>query len=300
MKRRLNDARVELGHRWRFAEKHRFVDRSTGSDRLLVVLAGHKPLLWPLTLERFRRALPDGVDACLVTPGVDRPELDAWARDAGWSYLTTGKGHVSVAQNLALRAHPRARWIYKLDEDIFVADGYFEALAAGYARVQAEADFAVGFCSPLLNVNGFSYKDFLEVVGATDAYRERFGALRRASDGIPAQQDGDAAVFLWERSIPVDAVAAQVAARPFGYSIVPHRFSIGALLFERDLWEGMRGFRRLERAPGLGEDEQHVCVECLSRSRIMAVLDDVYAGHFAFGPQMPAMERAFGHRLDEL
>lgn len=297
--RYLNRLRVSLGRRWRFAERHRLEARGNGSERLLVLIAGHKDLLWPWTLNRVAKCVPADLDVCLVTPGVDRPELADLARGHGWSYLATRGGHVSVAQNLTLQAHPEARWVFKVDEDIFVSPGFFEALFEGYGRVQREAEFAVGFCAPILNVNGFSYVDYLRALGEEEAFRQRFGTLRRASDGVPPQNEGEAAIWLWERGLPVDDTAALIADRPFNYSIVPHRFSIGAILFERDLWEGMGGFKRLEPSPGLGEDEQHICVECLSRSRIMAVVQNVYAGHFAFGAQQRTMEAAYRSRLSE-
>ena len=295
----LNRLRVCVGHGWRFAERHRLEDRSSGSERLLILIAGHKELLWPWTLDRVSKHVPSDLDVCLVTPGVDLPKLADLAREHGWSYLATRGGHVSVAQNLALRAHPDARYVFKVDEDVFVPQRFFESLFDGYLRVKEEAEFSLGFCAPILNVNGFSYVDYLDALGQAEAYRERFGTLRRASDGIPVHHDGNAAVWLWERGLPVEEIATEISKRPFRFSVVPHRFSIGAILFERDLWEGMNGFKRLQRSPGLGEDEQHICVECLSRSRIMAVLQNVYAGHFAFGPQQPAMEAAFGSRLSE-
>lgn len=294
---RINRLRVEAGHRRRFAERHRLTDRSSGAERVLLVLAGHKPLLWPWTLPRIAAAVPEDTDVCLVTPGLEVPELAALAEEHGWSHLSTAGGHVSVAQNLAIRAHPDARWIAKIDEDVFVAPGFFAALQDGYERVAREAEFRLGFCAPVLNVNGFGYVEYLRTLGVEHAYAERFGPIVRASDGIPPQADGEAASWLWSHGLPVDETAARFAERPFGWSIVPHRFSIGVLLFERDLWDDMRGYRRLERAPGLGEDEQHVCVTCLSRSRIMVVLHHLYAGHFAFGPQMARMQADYGDRL---
>jgi hypothetical protein len=296
----LTRLRVGAGHQWRFAERHRFVDRSRGADQALLILAGHRPLLWPLTLARIARAVPAEIDVCLMTPGVRDSPLEHYAQERGWSYLATSGGHVGVAQNLAIRALPNARWIYKLDEDIFIAPGFFERLRRGYHRAAGEAEFALGFASPVLNVNGFSYVEFLDTLGLRAEYEERFGPARRASDGVPAQRDGEAAVWLWRHGIPVDAVAQRFSERPFAFSVVPHRFSIGAILYERSLWEHMRGFKRLERAPGLGEDEQHLCVECLSRSRVGVVLHDLYAGHFAFGAQMPVMLGAYGARLAEL
>ncbi len=292
-------ARVATGYWWRFRARREFDNRSSGSTEALVILAGHKPDLWPWTLPRVARHVPPHVDVCLVTPGVEVPELRQFAARHGWSWLSTTNGHVSLAQNVAIRALPAARFIYKLDEDIFIAEGYFEGLMQGFRRVGLEAEYALGFCSPTLNVNGFSYVDYLRELELTDAWRQRFGPLRRASDGVPAQADGDAAVWLWRHGLPVDDTAARFARRPFGYSIVPHRFSIGAILFERELWEEMRGFRRGWRSPGLGEDEQHVAVSCLSSSRIMAVLHNVYAGHFAFGAQTPVMRTVFGNSLDE-
>jgi len=289
--------RVAAGYRWRFHGRARFDDRSSGSPVALIIIAGHKPDLWPWTLSRIARHVPPDVDVCLITPGVEVPDLRRFASQHGWSYQSTPNGHVSLAQNLAIRALPAARYIFKLDEDIFIAAGFFEALMEGYRQVRSQADYSLGFCSPILNVNGFSYVDYLRELDLTDVWQERFGPLRRAMDGIPAQADGEAAVWLWRHGLPVDATAARFTQHQFGYSIVPHRFSIGAILFERDLWEQMRGFRRGVRPPGLGEDEQHIAVSCLTSSRVMAVIHNVYAGHFAFGPQTAAMRQAFGASL---
>jgi len=291
--------RVEAGYRRRFAERHLLEDRGRDEQRLLIVIAGHKPLLWPATLARIRDRVPAGTDVCLVTPGVHRGELASMAADSGWSYLSTRGGHVSVAQNLAIRAHPHAQWVFKIDEDVFIGEGFFEQLFEGYRRVREEAEFSIGFCAPVLNVNGFSYVDYMRTLDIEAPYVERFGPARRASDGIPVQHDGEAAVWLWSHGLPVDDVARRFAERPFGFAIVPHRFSIGAILFERDLWQEMRGFPRLTRSPGLGEDEQAICVACLSLSRVMVVIENLYAGHFAFGAQSAAMEAEYGSRLAE-
>jgi hypothetical protein len=290
-------ARVEVGRRRRFGERHSFDDRSSGAKSLVLVIGGHKPQLWPYTLPRIARAVPDGVDVCLVTPGVDSPELRALAAGSGWSYMSTQGGHVSVAQNLVIAAHPHARMIHKIDEDMFVSDGFFAAMASGYERVAAEAEYDIGYVAPTINVNGFSFLEYVREHGLEEEWTRRFGRPVRAHEGTPAQRDGDAAVWLWESGTPVDDVSRRFAQRPFGYRIVPHRFSIGSILFERGLWEEMQGFMRRLPAPGLGEDEHQIAVACLGRSRIIAVLDSVYAGHFAFGPQTPAMLAAYGDRL---
>lgn len=293
----LSATRDSLGSRWRFQGRHELVDRARGQEHALVILAGHKPHLWPHTLPRIARYVPADMDVCLVTAGLRHPQLREFAAQHGWSYLSSQDGHVSLAQNLAIRSLADARMLFKLDEDIFIAEGFFEDLLQGYHRVQAVSEFALGFCSPLLNVNGFSYVDFLCALGLEAAYRERFGELRRAGEGIPAQQDGETAAWLWERTLPFDETAAAFRRRPFAFSIVPHRFSIGAIVFDRELWENMGGYDRGWRSPGIGNDEYHLCSSCLHSSRIMVVVHNVFAGHFSFGAQDQTMRSAFGDRL---
>jgi hypothetical protein len=279
---------------WRYNLRgaHEFVDRRRGSDRLIIVLAGHKQYLWPHTIERIARFAPADADVCLVSPGVESGELDRVAGRNGWSRLRTRRNQVALAQNLAIAHHPEARWIYKVDEDVLVGEGFFDALQAGYRRVENEGRFAGGLVAPVLNVNGYSYRVFLDTLGLTDAYRERFGELRQACIGVRAQADGEAARWLWEHSVPFDEIAERFRRQPFAWSAAPHRFSIGAMLMQRDMWEHMHGYSVDPASPGVGDDEAQICMACTDSSRVIAVLHDVFAGHVSFGPQEAAMRAA--------
>jgi len=279
-----------------FHGHYSFRDRSSGAKQLVMVLAGYKPFLWEWTLDRVARFVPAGSDVCLVSPGLHSADLDDLASRCGWSYLAASERNIPLAQNLAIQAHQAAAWIYKLDEDVFVEAGFFEGLRSGYEQIKAEREYQLSMCSPIVNVNGFSYVDFLRALGLEDAYRERFGAPTRAGDGIPAWYDGEVAVWLWERSLPLDETAAFFAARPFGYSAVPHRLNIGAILYERELWETLGGLRVSFPArirTGLGDDEAYLCSSAISHSRVACVLHNVFAAHFGFAPQYLAMRRAF-------
>jgi hypothetical protein len=281
----------------------RLEDRRRGRDRCLIVLAGYKPHLWAYTLARVGQFVPDSLDVCLVSAGLYRSDLSSIAARHDWSYLAVRERNISLAQNLAIRAHDRARWIYKLDEDIFVEAGFFDALFDGYTRAAADGAYKIGMCAPVINVNGFSYVEFLRTLNLGDAYRDRFGELTRAGDGIPAWSDGAAAVWLWERSLPLDETAAVFAAQPFGYSTVPHRFNIGAVLYRRELWEELGGLRVSFPArirPALGEDEVSLCASAITHSRVTCVVHNVFAGHFGFGPQEQAMMRALPDMADRL
>lgn len=274
-----------LVRRRNFAGSYDLTDRGTGAERLAVVLAGYKPYLWDMTLARLEQHVPAGVDVCLVSPALRSPELERLAARRGWSYLSTRANYVSLAQNIAIARHPSARWIYKIDEDIAIPAGFFERLFEAYERTTAEHRYELGFCAPVLNVNGFSYINFLQTMGLEDEYFERFGELQRASGQIRATNDGEAALWLWRKSLPFDEVAARFAEQPHGYSTVPHKFSIGAILFERSFWASIGGFLVRPPAGALGVDETQMCRRCIDLSRVMAVAHDVFAGHFSFGAQ---------------
>lgn len=277
-------------NRLNFNGAHTFIDRSTGSDRMLLLLAGYKSFLWPLTLARITKFVPPDVDVCIVSSGLYSEDLAKMAADHGWSYLYTKLNKVSLVQNLAILKHPKAKWIYKLDEDIFISENFFEKLLEGYLYVKNEGLYDPGFCSPLLNINGYSYISFLKMINADDEYKAKFGEFKHAARDIKACDNGEAAKWLWEKSLPFDNVAQYIASQPFKYSASPHRFSIGAILFEREFWEAMGGFRVSLKEGCLGIDEGYLCQNCIEMSRVMVVIHNVFAGHYSFFLQASAMK----------
>jgi hypothetical protein len=275
------------------------VDRQRGHERLIVVVAGYKEWLWPYTVERLAHLVPDGFDVCVVSAGLRSGRLEELARDHGWSYLWSDLNRIALVQNLAIRAHPEARLLWKLDEDVLVSDGYFELLEDGWRSIVDEGVYRPGFCAPVLNVNGFSYLTFLEDQGLVDDYRAEFGELRRAVDGVRAYSDAAAARWLWECTLPFDDLARRYARTEFGYVTVPHRFSIGAIFLERGFWEEIDGFKVHPVSGRLGAEEADLCHQCEHRSRAMVVIRNAFAGHFSFWPQESGMRGLLDERGDE-
>jgi hypothetical protein len=273
-----------------FSGSHTFIDRSKGSDKLLIILAGYKSFLYPLTLARIAEFVPQDIDVCLLSSGLHSQELAEMAAENNWSYLYTKSNKVSLVQNLAIAKHTQAKWIYKIDEDIFISENFFEKLLEGYLTVKAEKLYDIGFCAPLLNVNGYSYINFLKLINADDEYKTKFGELKHSCADSKAFYDGEAAKWLWKKSLPFDKVAHSIGSKPFQYSLSPHRFSIGAILIEREFWETIGGFRTSFKQGGLGLDESQLCKDCILQSRVMVVIHNVFAGHFSFGPQTSAMK----------
>lgn len=287
--------------RWlNFRGSCKFIDRSKGAHSLLIVIAGYKSYLWPLTLTRLTRFVPAHIDVCIVSSGLYSAPLAELAVDYGWSYLYTKVNKVSLVQNLAIAKHAKANWIYKLDEDIFISDKFFDKLLEGYLRIKDEGLYDPGFCSPLINVNGYTYIHFLHSLKADDEYKAKFGELKHAVRGIKAFYSGEAAKWLWEKSLPFDEIASYVTSQPFNYSAIPHRFSIGAILIERKFWEAIGGFRVPFIGVGLGTDEKYLCKDCVEMSRPMLAIHNVFAGHFSFGPQEASMKEYFPEIFSQL
>lgn len=283
-----------FANRWNRA---RMADRSRKSKYLVLVGAGHKPDLWPLVLPRLKKFCPADYDVCVVSPGVSNRKLAQICEQNGWSYVETRANKLAVAQNFAIARHPSAEWIFKLDEDIVVGEGFFEGLLQCHAETESEKRFRTGFVAPLLNVNGFSYRILLEMLECRAEYESLFGPALQACRECAAHLETEAAIYLWKITQPFDELAARFRALPHATSICPHRFSIGAILLTRALWEEMEGFTIA--APGsLGVDESDICAYCVDQSRVMVVSHNVLAGHVGFRAQTDAVLREISGRPD--
>lgn len=270
-----------------------FIDRSRGCDKLLIILAGYREFLWPLTLPRIAKFVPLDMDVCIASSGVESEQLMKWAETFQWSYLRTSEDKIGLVQNIAIDRHKHAHWIYKLDEDMFIAENYFESLLWGYQTIVNEGVHRPGFVSPLININGYTYVDFLKKINKADAYLLQFGELHTALTGLKAHLDGEAAKWLWRHSVPFDHVARKIAASPFSYTIVQDRFSIGAILIERDFLEEIGGFKVAPQGGEMGYEEHFLCMECLALRRPIIYFQNVFAGHFSYLTQLIAMVEIF-------
>jgi hypothetical protein len=284
----------------------RITGTPTVSASLIVVLAGYKPKLWPLTLRRVAKYAPPDAAVCVVTAGKFDRDLEKFCDELGWCYVSVSKNKTGLALNKAISLHPSAKWIYKLDEDVFIANGFFDDLRTGYEYIQSEGLHNPGFCAPLLNVNGISYMTFLKEIGAIKDYREKFGEVAVACSGVHAHYDPQAALWLWRRSLPFDSVARNLRQLERTSTPVPimigSRFSIGAILLQRDFLDTIGGFRSTWREGVLGADESGLCSACVEQSRPMFYLGNVFAGHFSFFPQEHGMMEAWPEleRLDPI
>jgi hypothetical protein len=272
---------------------HDFIDRSKGSDKLCIILAGYKPTLWEDVFSRIAAYAPADVDVCVMTSGLVNEELKQIAADHGWSYLSTSVNHLSLVQNIAIECHPNAKWIYKLDEDMFITKGFFEAMLSTYQVLENNTLYKPAFVSPLINVSCYGHLRLLEKVGLLDDFRSTGLTDMKYSDGLHHNRqvisEPRVARYMWGESQPVlrdiDALTERFSNEGFSYSVCPVRYSIGAILFTRQAWDEFGHFpiTFVGSEFGLGDDEEHICNYACFTGRVMVVNENVVVGHLGYG-----------------
>lgn len=278
---------------------YHFVDRGSGSDKLCIVLAGYKEPLWDSVFSRLACAAPEDMDVCIMTSGLESEQLARIAEEHGWSYLSTEVNHLSLIQNLAIELHPSARWIFKLDEDMFLPRTFFEPLIETYELVERDSYYQPAFVSPLINVSCYGHIRLLEKCDLIDDFRAADLSDVKVTDGIHHNkrvlEDVAVARYLWGETQPVlrdvDALTSRFMAEDLSYTVCSTRYSIGAILFTRDAWEEFGKFPLtfVGSEFGLGDDEEHICHYACFTGRAMVVSENVVVGHLGYGPQTKGM-----------
>lgn len=282
--------------------KYKFVNRSKNSDDLCIILAGYKEFLWKYVFVRIEKFIPKEIDVCIVSPGMFNEKLAKLCEKNNWSYLSVEENKVTLAQNIAIHLHENAKYIYKLDEDMFITKGFFENLKETYLKIKKEKKYKIGFVAPLININGYSYRRILEKTNLLSKFEEKFGvAYLDATPGKPIIENADIAKFLWGENNTelkeLDKLSKEFQKQDFSYSICPIRFSIGAIMFPRDTWNEMGKFN-VVRGNNMGLDEVQICQYCTIESRPMFISENILVGHFSYGPQTTEMKKYYQENKD--
>ena len=285
----LNDKRIETNQ---FKYTGKFENFSSGEENLCVVLAGYKEYLYDSVFQRLEKYAIPNMDICIVSSGKYSSRLSELCKEKKWSYLSTNENNVSLVQNVAIMLHPKAKYIFKLDEDIFVTDRYFEKMLNAYTHSK-KSYYQPGFLAPIIPLNGFSHYLVLEKLGLVEEYEKRFERpIIMAGNQRMIQSSADVAKFFWGEGnkIPsIDALNNLFSCEPTEEVLCPIRFSIGAILFEREFWENMGHFQVDLSGNAMGMDETQICEYCMRVSRPIVVSKNVVVGHFSFGPQTSEM-----------
>ena len=273
-----------------------FENRSTNAKVLCIMLAGYKPFLQDDVFGRLQAFQKENMDMCIVTSGLYSSDIAEVCKKNQWSYLSTKENNVSLVQNVAIHLHPGAQYIFKLDEDIFITKDYFNRMLQAYERAK-NGEYIPGVMAPLLSINGYSNVRILEKLGLKDIYEKKFEKPKYAAgpDRL-LEADPATARFFWGEGeyIPqIDDLNERFWKEQKRELACPVRFSIGAILFERSLWEQMGYFQVNRTTNAMGADEAQICSYCCQASRPVMVSENILAGHFSFGPQTQEMKKYY-------
>ena len=271
----------------------RFEDRRKHMSKVCFVLCGYKEFLWKDVFGRLIRFAPADVEVCLLSSGLYSDVVALIAEKQGWSYLSVGGNSVSYIQNLALEIYDDAEWIYKMDEDIFVTDGCFEKMYDTYQSVSEP--YQIGFVGPLIPVNGYGYIRILDQLQKRDVYESKFDqVLFGCHPNKKIENSEEACKFMWGvgGDIPRLDTLNKMFSEKNRYSFCNIRFSIGFILYKRELWEAMGKFN-VSGYFDLGGDESDLCHYCMIDAHAIVVAENTVVGHFSFGQQTKKMKEYY-------
>ena len=179
-----------------FAKPRFFLDNSHDAPTVCLILAGYKPFTWEILFRRIKTFCPNDIDVCIVSSGIYSEELKCYAEKYSWSYISMKRNCVTLALNSAIVQFPNAKNIFKVDEDIFVTEGFFETLPSVYES--SKKDYFPAFAAPLIPINGYGYRRVLKKLNLVDNYTKRF-EYPRISAGVHmhVESNPDVARFFW-------------------------------------------------------------------------------------------------------
>ena len=279
----------------------RYIDRSKGTKYLCIVLAGYKEFAFENVFDRIKKYVNKDIDICVVSSGLYSDALNEICEKNEWSYLSTIQNNVCLVQNVAISKHPNAQYIFKLDEDIFITEDYFERMLKAYKHAK-QGYYTAGIMAPMLNINGYSSAKIIEKLNLVQIYEEKFGAFKYATgSSTQIESNPEFAKFMWgeKNYIPyIDELNDCFSEKELRENPCPYRFSIGAILFERSLWEEMGFFLVEKNSKGMGQDETQLGVYCYLQSKPLMVSENIVVGHLSFGKQNKEMEEYYKSHPD--
>ena len=297
----LKNIKEEIIKKSKLTNKYKFENRKKDKEKVCFILAGYKEFTYEIVFKRIKKFIPDDIEVCILSSGVYSESLSNIAKINDWSYISTKKNNVSLIQNVAITKFEKAKYIYKLDEDIFVTSGFFEMLFKTYIDCKKSGEYDPGVVAPTIPINGFGHLNILKRLNLVEYYTNNFERpIYAAGPNRMIENNPEVAMFFWGKGnyVPqVDKINEILKKDKFSYMACPIRFSIGAILYSRELWEDMKMFKVYEGS-GIGKDEEDLCGYCVNQSKAIIVSLNTAVGHLSFGKQNKIMEEYFKNNKD--
>lgn len=271
-------------------------------NKLLIVLAGYKEVLWDKVFSRLNKYIEEDIDVCVVSSGIYSETLKDICLKYHWTYCSTDINNLCLTQNEVIKAFPAAKYIFKMDEDMFVTKNCFSKMFDTLIDCAKHDVYVPSAVVPLINVNTISYVYLLTRLKKLNDFYAKTGYRPVITNGLHHHkeilEDANVAKYMWS-TIKIDR---QYFHR--GYIPAPGRYSIGLVLFTRETWDDMRHFpvdleaKEEYKRIGLGEDEKALCVYAAKTCRPIMIDMSTLVGHLGYGPQTKDMIEFFKEHQD--
>ena len=156
------------------AKKIKFENRMQNKEKVCFILAGYKPFLYEIIFKRLKKFIDEDIEVCILSSGLYSEKLSNIAKENNWSYLSQKENNVSKIQNTAINLFKNAKYIYKLDEDIFITNNYFATLMKTMNDCEENGEYQVGFVAPTIPINGFGNVEVLKRFNLVQKYTQMF------------------------------------------------------------------------------------------------------------------------------
>lgn len=253
---------------------------------MLFVLAGYKPYLWNDVFSRIRKNQIKDMEVCIASSGKYVKELSDICKANDWVYISTILNNVCVVTNIIMREFCKADYIFKLDEDIYIHDRYFDDMILAYEEIENNEPTEIGYVCPQLPLGFYGMHDFLLEHNKLEEFERKFGRHKVGGTAVNPFLRTNSGVdeYIWSVIGNFDAMAEEYRLRSLSYSPCYSRSGIAAILFKRTFWNKIGGLKKT-RGVGVGNngDEGQITSFCALNYQVCYCVDNVLVGHFAFG-----------------
>ena len=211
--------------------------------------------------------------------------------------------NICLIENSCIELFKNAKTIIKIDEDMFLTKQSIAKLLNHFYDVTDLSGYVPSSIVPMINVNCLTYRTLLQRANLLDDFERRFGKAI-ISDGLhhdtKVLQSSEIAEYLW-RSIDIDDES--LLDDEFSCEVIGSRFSIGMIVFTRDVWCEMSGFTvdlmntQEYKRIGLGTDEKDINRFSMMKAKPMMLDKTVLVGHLGYGPQTKHMMNLYKNGL---
>ncbi len=255
---------------------------------------------------RVIKYIENNIDVCVVQPGSSENfHLKSLCKKYGRSYLYSKENRLALSQNLAIKWHPNAEFIYKINEDVFITEWFFRKLKKKYKLSIQCSDYIPWAISPVVNINPATYKFFLQKINKVEDYESIFGEhpskvwCKTRYEKI--YKSWPVAKYIRENSLGLDNVNAQYFDKlsiNSEYSAIAVYYAIWCFMFHRSIWEDFWWFFVAPKGK-LWQEERKFLENCMLNSRPIILCENCLCGHFWFQHQKNDMKNFFEKNKDK-